>query len=138
MLENPLIRFLGSSVALASLPAIEIFGSIEQRPSPKRNANKRRTGARNLRYRRHGVAGQRVCGGVRTKFLRYCFLRRKHHRKRQNGHCRCYQRQHPPAKRFEKHGVGLGRRLAYLQRRRLHSNGQPWHLRIQRQRYCKG
>ena len=34
MLENPLIRFQGSSVALASLPAIEIFGSIEQRPSP--------------------------------------------------------------------------------------------------------
>ena len=34
MLENPLIRFLGSAVALASLPAIEIFGRIEQRPSP--------------------------------------------------------------------------------------------------------
>ena len=34
MFENPLIRFQGSSVALASLPAIEIFGSIEQRPSP--------------------------------------------------------------------------------------------------------
>ena len=34
MLENSLIRFLGSAVALASLPAIEIFGSIEQRPSP--------------------------------------------------------------------------------------------------------
>ena len=34
MLENPLIRFLGSSVALASLLAIEIFGSIEQRPTP--------------------------------------------------------------------------------------------------------
>ena len=34
MLENPLIRFFGSAVALASLPAIEIFGSIEQRPSP--------------------------------------------------------------------------------------------------------
>ena len=34
MLENPLIRFQGSSVALASLPAIEIFGSIEQRPPP--------------------------------------------------------------------------------------------------------
>ena len=34
MLENPLIRFLGSAVALASLPAIEIFGSGEQRPSP--------------------------------------------------------------------------------------------------------
>ena len=34
MLENPLIRFLGSSVALASLPAIEVFGSVEQRPSP--------------------------------------------------------------------------------------------------------
>ena len=34
MLENPLIRFQGSSVALASLPAIEIFGSIEQRPTP--------------------------------------------------------------------------------------------------------
>ena len=34
MLENPLIRFLGSAVALANLPAIEIFGSIEQRPSP--------------------------------------------------------------------------------------------------------
>ena len=34
MLENPLVRFQGSAVALASLPAIEIFGSIEQRPSP--------------------------------------------------------------------------------------------------------
>ena len=34
MLENPLARFLESAVALASLPAIEIFGSIEQRPSP--------------------------------------------------------------------------------------------------------
>ena len=34
MFENPLIRFLGSSVALANLPAVEIFGSIEQRPSP--------------------------------------------------------------------------------------------------------
>ena len=34
MLENPLLRLFGSSVALASLPAIEIFGSIEQRPSP--------------------------------------------------------------------------------------------------------
>ena len=34
MLENHLVRFLGSAVALASLPAIEIFGSIEQRPSP--------------------------------------------------------------------------------------------------------
>ena len=34
MFENPLIRFQGSSVALASLPAIEIFGSVEQRPSP--------------------------------------------------------------------------------------------------------
>ena len=34
MLENPLIRFLGSAIALANLPAIEIFGSIEQRPSP--------------------------------------------------------------------------------------------------------
>ena len=34
MLENPLIRFQGSAVALASLPAIEIFGSVEQRPSP--------------------------------------------------------------------------------------------------------
>ena len=34
MLENPLVRFQGSSVALASLFAIEIFGSIEQRPSP--------------------------------------------------------------------------------------------------------
>ena len=34
MLENPLIRFLGSAVALASFPAIKIFGSIEQRPSP--------------------------------------------------------------------------------------------------------
>ena len=30
MLENPLIRFLGSAIALASLPAIEIFGSVEQ------------------------------------------------------------------------------------------------------------
>ena len=34
MLENPLVRFQGSTVALASLPAIEIFGSVEQRPSP--------------------------------------------------------------------------------------------------------
>ena len=34
MLENPLVRFLGSAIALANLPAIEIFGSIEQRPSP--------------------------------------------------------------------------------------------------------
>ena len=34
MLENLLVRFQGSTVALASLPAIEIFGSIEQRPSP--------------------------------------------------------------------------------------------------------
>lgn len=34
MLENPLIRFLWSAIALASLPAIEVFGSIEQRPSP--------------------------------------------------------------------------------------------------------
>ena len=34
MLENLLVRFQGSAVALASLPAIEIFGSIEQRPSP--------------------------------------------------------------------------------------------------------
>ena len=34
MLENPLVRFLGSAVALANLPAIEIFGSIEQRPTP--------------------------------------------------------------------------------------------------------
>ena len=34
MLENPLLRLFGSSVALANLPAIEIFGSIEQRPSP--------------------------------------------------------------------------------------------------------
>ena len=34
MLENSLIRFLGSAIALANLPAIEIFGSIEQRPSP--------------------------------------------------------------------------------------------------------
>ena len=34
MFENPLIRFLGSSVALASLPAIEILGSIQQRPTP--------------------------------------------------------------------------------------------------------
>ena len=30
MLENPLIRFLGSAIALTSLPAIEIFGSVEQ------------------------------------------------------------------------------------------------------------
>ena len=30
MLENPLIRFLGSAIALASLPAIEFFGSVEQ------------------------------------------------------------------------------------------------------------
>ena len=30
MLENPLIRFLGSEIALASLPAVEIFGSVEQ------------------------------------------------------------------------------------------------------------
>ena len=34
MLENSLIRFLESAVALASLPAIEFFGSIEQRPTP--------------------------------------------------------------------------------------------------------
>ena len=34
MLENPLIRFLWSAIALANLPAIEVFGSIEQRPSP--------------------------------------------------------------------------------------------------------
>ena len=34
MFENPLVRFLGSAIALASFPAIEIFGSIEQRPSP--------------------------------------------------------------------------------------------------------
>ena len=34
MLENLLVRFQGSAVALASLPAIEIFGSIEQRPTP--------------------------------------------------------------------------------------------------------
>ena len=34
MLENPLIRFLGGAIALASLPSIEIFGSIEQRPAP--------------------------------------------------------------------------------------------------------
>ena len=34
MLENPLVRLFWSSVALASLPVIEIFGSIEQRPSP--------------------------------------------------------------------------------------------------------
>ena len=34
MLENLLIRFQGSAVALASLSAIEIFGSIEQRPTP--------------------------------------------------------------------------------------------------------
>ncbi len=34
MLENPLIRLFGSSVALANLPAIEIFGSIKQRPTP--------------------------------------------------------------------------------------------------------
>ena len=34
MLENPLIRFLERMVALARLLAIEIFGSIEQRPSP--------------------------------------------------------------------------------------------------------
>ena len=34
MLENPLVRFQGSTVALASLSAIEIFGSIEQRPPP--------------------------------------------------------------------------------------------------------
>ena len=34
MLENPLLRLFWSSVALASLPAIEIFGSVEQRPSP--------------------------------------------------------------------------------------------------------
>lgn len=34
MFENPLIRLFGSAIALASLPAIEIFGSIEQRPSP--------------------------------------------------------------------------------------------------------
>ena len=34
MFENPLLRLFWSSVALASLPAIEIFGSVEQRPSP--------------------------------------------------------------------------------------------------------
>lgn len=34
MFENPLIRLFGNTVALANLPAIEIFGSIEQRPSP--------------------------------------------------------------------------------------------------------
>ena len=34
MFENPLIRLFRNTVALASLPAIEIFGSIEQRPSP--------------------------------------------------------------------------------------------------------
>ena len=34
MLENPLVRFHGSAVALASLPAIDIFGSVEQRPTP--------------------------------------------------------------------------------------------------------
>ena len=34
MLENPLIRFLGRAVALARLPAIEVFGSVEQRPTP--------------------------------------------------------------------------------------------------------
>ena len=34
MHENPLIRFLERMVALARLLAIEIFGSIEQRPSP--------------------------------------------------------------------------------------------------------
>ena len=34
MLENPLIRFLGCAVALTKLPAAEIFGSIEQRPTP--------------------------------------------------------------------------------------------------------
>ena len=34
MFENLLVRFQGSTVALASLPAIEIFGSIEQRPPP--------------------------------------------------------------------------------------------------------
>ena len=34
MFENPLIRFLWSAIALANLPAIEIFGSIEQRPTP--------------------------------------------------------------------------------------------------------
>ena len=34
MLENPLIRFLGRAVALARLSAIEVFGSVEQRPTP--------------------------------------------------------------------------------------------------------
>ena len=34
MLENPQIRVQGSAIALANLPAIEIFWSIEQRPSP--------------------------------------------------------------------------------------------------------
>ena len=34
MLENPLLRLFWSSVALTNLPAIEIFGSGEQRPSP--------------------------------------------------------------------------------------------------------
>ena len=34
MLEYHLVRLLGSSVALARFLAIEIFGGIEQRPSP--------------------------------------------------------------------------------------------------------
>ena len=34
MLENPLMRLFGTAIALASLPAIEIFGSIQQRPTP--------------------------------------------------------------------------------------------------------
>ena len=34
MFENPLIRLFGNAIALANLPAIEIFGSIQQRPSP--------------------------------------------------------------------------------------------------------
>ena len=34
MLENPLIRFLERMVALARLLATEIFGSVEQRPTP--------------------------------------------------------------------------------------------------------
>ena len=34
MLEYHLVRLLGSAIALANLPAIEIFGSIEQRPTP--------------------------------------------------------------------------------------------------------
>ena len=34
MLENPLLGFFGSSLALANFFSVQLFGSIEQRPSP--------------------------------------------------------------------------------------------------------